>query len=75
MTDGQKSILCDIELNISGSSSPALTDSIVAVLRAIAAKLERNEYRDGEHQILDVTGRSIGMVYLFHPEAAAEDRG
>jgi len=58
--DSQQSILCDVELNISGTSSVTLTHSIVAALRAIADKLERNEYQDGEHQILDTQLRHLG---------------
>ena len=69
----QQSILCDVELSISGPSDVTLTNSIVTALRAIADRLERNEYRDGEHQIFDTTGRSIGMVYIGLPQALTED--
>lgn len=57
-------ITCDVELNVSGPTDKTVTKWTADSLRKIADKLENDEFKAGEHEVTDSTGRPVGTVYL-----------
>ncbi len=63
-------VQCDVELRVPGPNEKTARQWTVNALRAIADKLERDEYEDGHHAIKDNSSRPIGSVYFDFSEGS-----
>jgi len=55
---------CDIELNFTGPNDATLNKWAADVLRALADRIESDEFQDGHHPVKDNVGKPVGTIYL-----------
>ena len=55
---------CDIELNFTGPNDATINKWAADVLRALADRIESNEFEDGHHPVTDSVGKPVGTVYI-----------
>lgn len=59
---------CDVELELSGPTSPVVVGWAAKALRSLADRLEASELDDGFHDVKDGAGKKIGTIYLDFSE-------
>ncbi len=59
---------CDVELELSGPNVPALNKWAADALRALAERLERDEFEDGFTDVQDKVGKKIGTIYIDYSQ-------
>jgi hypothetical protein len=60
---------CDVELELSGPNMPTVNKWAADALRALADRLEQNEFEDGFSDANDSVGKKIGTIYVDYSEA------
>ncbi|MDR9772416.1 hypothetical protein RJJ65_07065 [Rhizobium hidalgonense] len=59
---------CDVELNFTGPSPAVLNKWAADVLRALADRIEKQEFDDGHHEVKDRVGKPVGTIYVDYSE-------
>ncbi|MGO8422239.1 hypothetical protein ACC807_10930 [Rhizobium ruizarguesonis] len=59
---------CDVELNFTGPSHAVVNKWAADVLRALADRIEKDEFEDGHHEVKDRVGKPVGSIYLDFSE-------
>jgi hypothetical protein len=71
MNDNEESVTLlkfDLELNFSAPALGLVNQEAAAVLRALADRLEKNDFEDGFEKIKNEKGEEIGEVYVDYAE-------
>ena len=61
-------IRCDVEIEGAGPTQKVVAGWVADALRSIADKLERDEYKDGFHDLQMRSGKKLGTVYFDFSE-------
>ena len=60
---------CDVELELSGPNVPTLNKWAASALRALADRLDRNEFEDRFSDVIDSVGKKVGTIYVDYSQA------
>ena len=60
---------CDVELELTGPNVPTLNRWAANALRALADRLDRDEFEDGFSDVPDSAGKKIGTIYIDYSGA------
>lgn len=60
---------CDVELELSGPNFTTLNTWAANALRALADRLDRDEFDDGFSDMTDSSGKKIGTIYIDYSES------
>ena len=55
---------CDIELDFPGPNDATLNKWAADALRKLADRIEKDEFQDGHHPVMDNVGKQIGTIYV-----------
>lgn len=55
---------CDVELEFTGSADVTLNKLAADTLRKLADRIERGEFQDGHHPVMDNVGKPLGTIYI-----------
>lgn len=62
--DDNTRLKCDVELDFPAPSLSVSNRWAADALRRLADRIERNEFDDGFHDVLDGAGKKIGEIYV-----------
>ena len=57
---------CDVELELVGPNVPTLNKWAANALRALADRLDHDEFEDGFSDVTDGVGKKIGTIYIVY---------
>jgi hypothetical protein len=59
-------LICHIELEFVGPNDATLNKWAADTLRKLADRIQKNEFEDGHHPVLDSVGKNVGNIYVSY---------